>query len=196
MAKCFNYLVQLLVLASLVACPVRCWAHKDRLAKLSEAELTFEDGGTVRIAKDRTKLLKLSFESPDGSSEVPVSDLADVDFPLVDSMEVTWSRFSGMRDGSLNGVSYRCIRIAFGGKEKERFGEKPVAMFYFFDGKYRERRTRTRIEQNGWKEDLYVRPDSSGLRDPRPNKSLQPTPTAVMPPAAQEIMPAVGVAEQ
>jgi hypothetical protein len=28
-----------------------------------------------------------------------------------------------------------------------------------------------------------------------PNKSLQPTPTAVMPPAAQEIMPAVGVAE-
>jgi hypothetical protein len=27
------------------------------------------------------------------------------------------------------------------------------------------------------------------------NKSLQPTPTAVMPPAAQEIMPAVGVAE-
>jgi hypothetical protein len=29
----------------------------------------------------------------------------------------------------------------------------------------------------------------------RPNKSLQPTPTAVMPPAAQEIMPAVGVAE-
>jgi hypothetical protein len=29
----------------------------------------------------------------------------------------------------------------------------------------------------------------------RANKSLQPTPTAVMPPAAQEIMPAVGVAE-
>jgi hypothetical protein len=29
----------------------------------------------------------------------------------------------------------------------------------------------------------------------RPNKSLQPTPTAVMPPAAQEITPAVGVAE-
>jgi hypothetical protein len=28
-----------------------------------------------------------------------------------------------------------------------------------------------------------------------PNKSLQPTPTAVMPPAAQEITPAVGVAE-
>ena len=31
--------------------------------------------------------------------------------------------------------------------------------------------------------------------DPRPNKSLQPTATAVMPPAAQEIMPAVAVAE-
>jgi hypothetical protein len=29
----------------------------------------------------------------------------------------------------------------------------------------------------------------------RPNKSLQPTATAVMPPAAQEIMPAVSVAE-
>jgi hypothetical protein len=29
----------------------------------------------------------------------------------------------------------------------------------------------------------------------RPNKSLQPTPTAVTPPAAQEIVPAVGVAE-
>jgi hypothetical protein len=29
----------------------------------------------------------------------------------------------------------------------------------------------------------------------RPNKSLQPTPTAVMPPAAQEIMPTMGVAE-
>jgi hypothetical protein len=29
----------------------------------------------------------------------------------------------------------------------------------------------------------------------RPNKSLQPTATAVMPPAAQEIMPAVAVAE-
>jgi hypothetical protein len=28
-----------------------------------------------------------------------------------------------------------------------------------------------------------------------PNKSLQPTATAVMPPAAQEIMPAVAVAE-
>jgi hypothetical protein len=28
-----------------------------------------------------------------------------------------------------------------------------------------------------------------------PNKSLQPTPTAVMPPAAQEIMPAAGVVE-
>jgi hypothetical protein len=28
-----------------------------------------------------------------------------------------------------------------------------------------------------------------------PNKSLQPTPTAVTPPAAQEIVPAVGVAE-
>jgi hypothetical protein len=33
-----------------------------------------------------------------------------------------------------------------------------------------------------------------GLR-PRPNKSLQPTPTAVTPPAAQEIVPAVGVAD-
>jgi hypothetical protein len=32
-------------------------------------------------------------------------------------------------------------------------------------------------------------------KDCLPNKSLQPTPTAVMPPAAQEIMPAVGVAE-
>jgi hypothetical protein len=30
---------------------------------------------------------------------------------------------------------------------------------------------------------------------PRPNKSLQPTATAVMPPAAQETMPAVAVAE-
>jgi hypothetical protein len=29
----------------------------------------------------------------------------------------------------------------------------------------------------------------------RPNKSLQPTPTAVMTPAAQEITPAMGVAE-
>jgi hypothetical protein len=29
----------------------------------------------------------------------------------------------------------------------------------------------------------------------RPNKSLQPTATAVMPPAAQEIMPVVAVAE-
>jgi hypothetical protein len=29
----------------------------------------------------------------------------------------------------------------------------------------------------------------------RPNKSLQPTPTAVTPPAAQEIVPAVDVAE-
>jgi hypothetical protein len=29
----------------------------------------------------------------------------------------------------------------------------------------------------------------------RPNQSLQPTATAVMPPAAQEIMPAVAVAE-
>jgi hypothetical protein len=30
---------------------------------------------------------------------------------------------------------------------------------------------------------------------PRPNKSLQPTATPVMPPAAQEIMPGVAVAE-
>jgi hypothetical protein len=34
-----------------------------------------------------------------------------------------------------------------------------------------------------------------GLQTEEANKSLQPTPTAVMPPAAQEIMPAVGVAE-
>jgi hypothetical protein len=35
-----------------------------------------------------------------------------------------------------------------------------------------------------------------GVEDPeRPNKSLQPTATAVMPPAAQEITPAVAVAE-
>jgi hypothetical protein len=34
----------------------------------------------------------------------------------------------------------------------------------------------------------------SGVR-PRPNKSLQPTATAVTPPAAQEIVPAVAVAE-
>jgi hypothetical protein len=33
------------------------------------------------------------------------------------------------------------------------------------------------------------------LRPTWPNKSLQPTATAVMPPAAQEIMPAVAVAE-
>jgi hypothetical protein len=33
------------------------------------------------------------------------------------------------------------------------------------------------------------------MSERRANKSLQPTPTAVMPPAAQEIMPAVGVAE-
>jgi hypothetical protein len=33
------------------------------------------------------------------------------------------------------------------------------------------------------------------LMKSRPNKSLQPTPTAVTPPAAQEIVPAVGVAE-
>jgi peroxiredoxin len=33
------------------------------------------------------------------------------------------------------------------------------------------------------------------LSSESPNKSLQPTPTAVMPPAAQEITPAVGVAE-
>jgi hypothetical protein len=32
-------------------------------------------------------------------------------------------------------------------------------------------------------------------RQTRPNKSLHPTATAVMPPAAQEIMPAVAVAE-
>jgi hypothetical protein len=36
---------------------------------------------------------------------------------------------------------------------------------------------------------------SRSSNEQRPNKSLQPTPTAVMPPAAQEIMPAVGVAE-
>jgi hypothetical protein len=35
----------------------------------------------------------------------------------------------------------------------------------------------------------------SGASLSRPNKSLQPTPTAVTPPAAQEIVPAVGVAE-
>jgi hypothetical protein len=34
-----------------------------------------------------------------------------------------------------------------------------------------------------------------GSRVGSPNKSLQPTATAVMPPAAQEIMPAVAVAE-
>jgi hypothetical protein len=33
------------------------------------------------------------------------------------------------------------------------------------------------------------------VKENRPNKSLQPTPTAVTPPAAQEIVPAVGVAE-
>jgi hypothetical protein len=38
-------------------------------------------------------------------------------------------------------------------------------------------------------------PISTGATAVPPNKSLQPTATAVMPPAAQEIMPAVAVAD-
>jgi hypothetical protein len=49
-----------------------------------------------------------------------------------------------------------------------------------------------------WTGTLFCRMDTIDVKAPvsiRPNKSLQPTPTAVTPPAAQEIVPAVGVAE-
>ena len=55
-------------------------------------------------------------------------------------------------------------------------------------------------ERHSWIESMNggssVTSMSGHLEQPsRPNKSLQPTATAVMPPAAQEIMPAVAVAE-
>jgi hypothetical protein len=43
--------------------------------------------------------------------------------------------------------------------------------------------------------EVYLMLPFGGVELRRANKSLQPTPTAVMPPAAQEITPAVGVAE-
>jgi hypothetical protein len=60
----------------------------------------------------------------------------------------------------------------------------------------REKRVLTRLELLSEGELVEYLEMSGEQRTPSgPNKSLQPTSTAVMPPAAQEIMPAVDVAE-
>ncbi|MBS0633442.1 MAG: hypothetical protein JSS11_16150 [Verrucomicrobia bacterium] len=144
------------VLIIALSCPL--FAHRDRLGKISQAELTFEDGGVVCLTKDRHTLLSLALRTDAGTAEVKKEDLAGIDLPQLDSMRMTWSTFTS---GDLAGVSYKVITFRFGPEEKKTFGEYPEVSFYFYDGHYHHRGLRTKTSEHSWK-----------IADPSPGPSL------------------------
>jgi hypothetical protein len=126
------------------------FASRDRLAKISQAEITCEDGGTVILSRDRTSLLSLALRTDTALAEVRKEDLQGIDFPQLDSLEITWGTF---RFGELNGVRYKCVRFRFGADVSKTFGEHPEVRFYFYDEKYHHRAFRRKIAAEAWKVD-------------------------------------------
>jgi hypothetical protein len=123
-------------------------AHLDRFGKISSAELTFEDGGTVVLTKDRVAILSLALRTDSGLAEVKKGDLAGIEYPQFDTMVMTWSTFSS---GDLSGVPYKVVRFRFGSEEKKAFGEYPEIEFHFYGGKYHHRGFKKKISPNSWK---------------------------------------------
>jgi hypothetical protein len=124
------------------------FAHRDRLGKISRAELTFEDGGTVVLTKDRVAVLSLALRTESGLIEVKKEDLAGIEYPQFDTIEMTWSTF---RSGDLAGVPYKGVSFRFGGTDQKAFGEYPEVTFYFYGGEYHHRGLKKKISQDSWK---------------------------------------------
>lgn len=131
-------------------CASTALAHRDRLGKVSRAELTFEDGGTVVLTKDRVSLLSLALRTDSGNAEVKVEDLKGLDYLQFDTMVMTWSTF---RSGDKAGVPYKVVRFRFGAEAQKAFGEYPEVSFYFYGGVYHHRGVKTKISPNSWRID-------------------------------------------
>jgi hypothetical protein len=124
------------------------FAHRDRLGKISRAELTFQDGGTVILTKDRITVLSLALKTDSGQVEVKKEDLAGIDYPQFDTIVMTWGAF---RSGDLAGVPYKCVSFSFGSADQKAFGEYPEVTFYFYGDKYHHRGVKKMISQDSWK---------------------------------------------
>ena len=130
----------------------------DHLGKISRATLTFQDGGTAVITADGVSLRTLALQTESGTVEVRKEDLADIDFPRFDTMEMTWGTFQplweipGIPDPhpELRGVAYRCIRLRFGGEAKKSFGELPEVIFKFYNDKYHHRAFEKKVSKDSW----------------------------------------------
>ena len=141
---------RLLLVVFTMWCATTALAHQDRLGKISRAELTFEDGGTVVLTKDRVAVLSLAMQSDSGLAEVKKEDLAGIEYPQFDTIVMTWSAFTS---GELAGVPYKVVRFRFGREEQKSFGEYPEVEFHFWGGKYHHRGIRTKISPDSWRID-------------------------------------------
>jgi hypothetical protein len=126
------------------------FAHRDRLGKVSRAELTFEDGGTVVLTKERVALLSLALRTEAGLVEVKKEDLAGIEYPQLDSIKMTWSTFTS---GDLAGVKYKCVSFYYGSEDKKAFGESPEVKLCFYDGKYHHRTNTKKTAPDTWSSD-------------------------------------------
>ena len=138
----------LLLVVLVLSVAATAFAHRDLLGKITSAELTFEDGGTVVLTKDRIALLSLALRTDSGLVEVKKEDLAGIEYPQLDTIVMTWSTFSS---GDLAGVPHKVVRFRFGSEEKKSFGEYPEVAFHFYGGKYHHRGFKKKISPNSWK---------------------------------------------
>ena len=61
---------RLLLALFAVSLVTTAFAHRDRLGRISRAEFTFEDGGTVVITEDRTAVLSVGLQTDAGTWDV------------------------------------------------------------------------------------------------------------------------------
>jgi len=128
----------------MVSLVTTAFAHRDRLGKISRAELTFEDGGTVVITKDRIAVLTVSLQTDSGLAEVKKEDLVGIEFPQFDTIEMTWSTSS-------SGIPYKAVSFRFGSDDRKAFGEFPEVSFVFYGGKYHHRSFKKKISADSWR---------------------------------------------
>ncbi len=142
-------------------------AHRDRLGKISKAVLTFEDGGTIVLTKNRSNILSLALQTDTGFAEVKKEDLSGIDNPQFDSIKMTWSTFSS---GELAGVAYKVVGFQYGTEEKKAFGEHPEVSFHFYDGRYHHRELRVKTSPTIWRIDRPQRDNRESISKKEANQ--------------------------
>jgi hypothetical protein len=136
--------------------------------------------GEIRVRLSISQVLSL----PDQQTE----KLVTLGRSLAESGNLVMRGMFTIYDDSLSAASRQADQIrTLRAKNKPEMDDELRALSKAFE--------RNRVHAERMKR-LIIEQMSVMQRSPNPpNKSLQPTPTAVTPPAAQEIVPAVGVAE-